>query len=284
MIPPLGLGMKHLRLPLALVFSIVLSAQQIPLQPPPDPASQIPRNPIPSTIKDGFAFAAAGDLIYGRPQVPLNDPEFEKVAKLLRAADVAFANAEMSILDVKSFKGYPAAENGGGTPTGEPAVAQDYKNMGLRMVSRANNHAIDWGVEGLEETARQLDAAGVVHAGSGRSRPASRAAAFLETPRGRVALVATASTFPPMAMAGDSAGESPARPGISVLRTRRIHLVTSGEMTSLRAMAAARRGGAQVSKDAAEITVFGETYRVADKPGFTYEMDRYDHFEVLKAI
>src|SRR5262249_38212256 len=132
--------------------------------------------------------------------------------------------------------------------------------------------------------ARHLDAAGVVHAGSGRSRPAARAPAFLETPRGRVALVATASTFPPMSMAGDSAGESPARPGISVLRTRPIHLVTSGEMTSLRAMAAARRGGSQLSKDVPETTVFGETYRVADKPGFTYEMDRYDHFEVLKAI
>lgn len=41
---------------------------------------------------------------------------------------------------------------------------------GRGYVSLANNHTLDWGVEGLEETVETLERAGVVFAGVGRSR------------------------------------------------------------------------------------------------------------------
>lgn len=253
----------------------------------PDPRSQIPATPIPSTIKDGFTFAAAGDQIGpGRPVGPLKDPEIDKVASILRGADAAFANNEGAIFDLETFKGYPAAENGGGDPVGVAAVAKDLREMGLRMVSKANNHATDWGVEGLQETERVLDAAGIVHAGSGRNRPAARAPAYLETPRGRIALVATASTFTPMSMAGLAEGEAPGRPGISVLRTRRIILATAEEMAAARTLAGPGHGSGRGrgATDTAQVNVAGQTYRLADKPGVTYEMNAYDLYEILKSI
>jgi poly-gamma-glutamate capsule biosynthesis protein CapA/YwtB (metallophosphatase superfamily) len=38
----------------------------------------------------------------------------------------------------------------------------------ISCCSLANNHLLDWGNEGLQETLRTLDAAGIVHAGAGR--------------------------------------------------------------------------------------------------------------------
>ena len=40
---------------------------------------------------------------------------------------------------------------------GEGTLAKDMKAMGVGMVSLANNHATDWGPEGLLESARLLD-------------------------------------------------------------------------------------------------------------------------------
>jgi poly-gamma-glutamate synthesis protein (capsule biosynthesis protein) len=262
---------------------VVAHAQEISAQMNPNPLSQIPRTPIPCTIKDGFTFAAVGDLIGpGRPVGPLKDPEFEQVAKIIRDADVAFANNEGGIFDIEKFKGYPAAQNGGGDPVGVAAVATDLKAMGFDMVSKANNHATDWGIEGLQETERVLDEAGIVHAGSGRDRPSARLAAYLETSHGRIALVSAASTFNPASVAGLAVGEAPGRPGISALRTRCVALVTADEMAVLRSLAA--RYGRPGAADAKQVNILGQVYRLADKAGLTYEMNPYDHYEILQAI
>lgn len=46
-----------------LLLPSLASTQTIGQRTNPDPLSQIPRTSIPTTIKDGFTFAAAGDLI-----------------------------------------------------------------------------------------------------------------------------------------------------------------------------------------------------------------------------
>ena len=61
--------------------------------------------------------------------------------------------------------------------------------MGFTLVSRANNHVLDWGVEGMRETTRHLDDAGIVHAGIGEDRGLAAAPSYLETPKGRIALI-----------------------------------------------------------------------------------------------
>ena len=188
------------------------------------------------------------------------NPQFAEVVKILRAADHGFANQEGSIFDLAAFKGYPAAENGGGNPLAIPAVARDLKNMGIDMVSKPT-------------ITRQI---GAPKDCSKRSeswmRPGSRTQAADEA----------ASTFTPMSIAGAIGSEVPGRPGISVLRTRRITLVTPAEIAALRTIAA--REGRTPASDAKAVTVNGQAYRVSDQPGLTYEMNPYDRFEILKAI
>ena len=60
----------------------------------------------------------------------------------------------------------------------EPAAAKDLAVMGFDVVSRANNHSMDWGVEGMRETTRVLDEAGLVHAGVGENRGDARSGAL----------------------------------------------------------------------------------------------------------
>jgi poly-gamma-glutamate synthesis protein (capsule biosynthesis protein) len=51
---------------------------------------------------------------------------------------------------------------------------------GINAVSLANNHVLDWGYAGLEETIRSLDKAGILHAGAGRNRSGAEAPAVLD--------------------------------------------------------------------------------------------------------
>lgn len=278
-----ALSRRWLGIMAILLAPLGLVAQQPLGRMNPDPRTQLLQKPLPPTISGTLTFAAVGDLLGpGRPVTPLQDPDFASVIHILRSADVAFGNNEGSIFDLRTFKGYPAAQNGGGNPLADAAVARDLKVMGFDIVSKANNHATDWGQEGLDETNRVLDEAGILHVGSGRNRPEARAAVYFETPHGRIAMVATASTFNPASVAGLAQGETPGRPGISVLRTNRINLVTAEEMAALRAMAASR--GTRVAPDAKQLNLFGQTYRLADKPGLTYEMNPYDQYEIIKAI
>jgi len=280
---------RMLRLPgrvFTMMASVALSGwangQTQPIVAQPDPSTQNPSVALPSSVKDGFRFAAVGDLVGPQqPQTPLRDAEFAKVTQLLKDADVAFADETGSIFDIESFEGYPAPDSGG-TLLAVTGVARDLRDMGLNVVSKANNHATDWGIEGLRETERALDEASVAHAGSGRNRAAARAPIFLATPHGRIALLATASTFATSAVAGQPEGQTLGRPGISVIRTQKIVLVTAAEMVGLRAIAAAHGSSTRGSEQ--QLKLFGQTYRVADKVGITYEVNSHDRSEILTAI
>src|ERR1043165_1196105 len=163
---------------------VVMLAQQ-----PPD---QIPRDPqreLAMSVADGFTVAAVGDCIIARPVS--QTPGFAPVARIVHDADVAFGNFEgMGII-------------------GAPAVAKDLKAIGFDVMSRANNHATDWGLEGMRQTNRALDEAGIVHAGVGEHRAAARAARFFDTDKGRVALISIASTFTPLSRSAPPVGEAP---------------------------------------------------------------------------
>ena len=101
-----------------------------------------------ASVKDGFTFAAGGDLLgpySGRLLV--EDPQIAPVAKIFQGADAGFANLEGNLFDSAIFTGYPAAENGGfeqggvgSGPVLPKALATELKRAGITMLSTANNH------------------------------------------------------------------------------------------------------------------------------------------------
>jgi poly-gamma-glutamate synthesis protein (capsule biosynthesis protein) len=258
----------------------------------PGPGANAPSNepedflrtpPKPASVKGDFTLVTIGDLLYSHPVADRQDPEMQKVFQLIRKGDVTIGNREGVIFDMQTFKGHGAD---GGLLWGEPSVAKDMKAIGVTMVSVANNHSTDWGYEGLKESDRLLDEAGIIHAGGGDNLDTARAAAFLDTPKGRVALVSTASSFKPDASASNAFDGAPARGGISILRTRKVNLVTADQMAMIRRLATDRASPLAPAPraDARDVMLGEEIYRQSDKPGLTYEMDLYDHAGLLKAI
>ena len=250
----------------------------------PNRAPAVPR----TNVTDGFTVSAVGDLILVRPESMRIDAGFDNALRLLKGSDIVFGNFEGTAADLKTFKGHPQAESGGSWFLYSPEVPRDLKSMGFSLVSHANNHATDWGVEGMMETDRLLDQAGIMHAGTGEDRSAARAARYLETPKGRIALVATTASFTPMSQAAPPAGEAPGRPGVSVLRTKRYVRVTADEMQALRSIHDRQpKGSLPVSLEKEkpnDLDLFGTRYRSSNLPGFDYEMNPADLEQVLKSI
>ena len=254
-----------------------------------DPAMFDARRPVDRELEthvpDGFTVAAVGDLIISRPlsQYAATLPAFKALLDLLRRDNVVYGNLETAIFDPRSFSGSPYSWDGDWTNAALPAVARDLKAMGFNLVSRANNHALDWGPEGMRETSRWLDDAGIVYAGIGEYRGQARAPAYLETSAGRVALVSIASTFRPTTDALPSHGTTPGRPGINPLH------VTSVVNLPARAMRAAAEINCALNSRACalstdEITLFGSTLREGEFAGYTYTMDSEDLAEIYRSI
>ncbi|MBI1198610.1 MAG: hypothetical protein GC203_12165 [Phenylobacterium sp.] len=268
---------------LLLAAAASATAQSLPAKPSNEPEDFLKAPPKPASLKGRFSLVTVGDLLYSHPMAERDDPALQKVIELIRSGDVTIANREGPTLDISDGRrtGY-----GDGLLWAEPSLAQDEKAMGIDMVSIANNHSTDWGGEGMLETIRLHEQAGVVTAGGGANLQAARRAGILATPKGRVALVSTASTFKANAGANDAFGEVGARPGISLLRTRTIHLVTAAQFATIRTLATELASPLKPAPavDATEIVYEGETYRPADKPGLKYEMELYDHAGLLKAV
>ena len=144
-----------------------------------------------------------------------------------------FGNLETSILDVREFEGYPdsGAEDWG--LTGLPAVAEDLVEMGFDLLSRANNHALDWGIAGMRETSRWLDEAELVHAGTGENRGLARAPQYYESDKGRIGLVSMVSTYKASSAATPALGSTSGRPGVNALRVARFTTVPPEAMSAL---------------------------------------------------
>jgi poly-gamma-glutamate capsule biosynthesis protein CapA/YwtB (metallophosphatase superfamily) len=237
-------------------------------------------------VADGFTFAAGGDIISPRPFDLARDSAIARVAALFQQADLGFANQEGAIFDVAGFKGSPAAENGGGTPVSPPQLARDLKSMGISIVSKANNHATDWGGGGLMATLSALAAAGIVQAGSGPGLSEARAPGYVETRRGTAALISVASTFPPMSVAGPPVTNSgitlAARPGISALHVRLVRCIVPENFTALRRIA----GGAAYAIPGRddEVRLGDVLFRKSESAGLTWEMLPADETAVLASV
>ncbi|WP_410010524.1 CapA family protein [Phyllobacterium zundukense] len=239
---------------------------------------------VSTNVADGFTLVAVGDLIVSRAITKNNHPGFGEVAELLQGVDVTFGNLETNIFDSRYFTGSPQAEYGGAYHVSLPVVGPALKAMGFNIVSYANNHTFDWGVEGMRETCRALDQNEIIHAGVGENLSQAGAARFVESPRGRVALVSFATTFTPMSRACDPAGEAPGRPGLNALRLARSVVVAPHMLVSLREIRDSLPNyvGDHAEDDLVELA--GVTYKAGGQAGYSYEPHSGDVAHILRNL
>ena len=238
-----------------------------------------------TTIGDGFTIAAVGDLIMAFPASRLADPAHQAAFDVVRGADVGFGNMESTILDAATWDGDFA-----GPFVGTPDVAEDIKNLGFDIVARSNNHSGEYGIEGLFDTNARLARAGVVSAGSGDSYWAARAPRFVTTGKGRVGLVATASSFAASAVADPGRGEWTGRGGASALRTTRWWVVPPSMWSAVTTIREAFPTGGSLYAPQGEtddrLTILGRRFRKeqVDGPRWSYDIDERDLQDVLAMV
>lgn len=158
---------------------------------------------------------AVGDIYIGKALRAQADPGFAAAVRALRACDVRFANLEVQLLQRPTA----AAAQAPGAWAGAPAALGDELAwLGINVVSTANNHAGDYGADGLRQTEETLCRLGIRYAGTGADLAQARRHTVIDTPGGRVAVLAVSSSHPDHARAGRRRPDAPGRPGVSPLR------------------------------------------------------------------
>ena len=109
---------------------------------------------------------------------------FTDVIDVIKTADRFIVNLECALTH---------AENGikkfGPCLKADPKCAQTLKELGVTDVALSNNHVFDFGVQGLKDTMKALDEAGLPYTGVGENDVDSRKIYYIEQEGKKIALV-----------------------------------------------------------------------------------------------
>ena len=161
--------------------------------------------------------AITGESLITQGLSMFREERFLGLRDLLLSADVRFTNLEVLL---NNYEDSPAYLSGGTYMRCDPRFAKDLEWLGLNLIACANNHAFDFGENGVLTNIRYLDEAGLVHSGTGRHLAEATAPGYLNTPNGRVALVSATSPtggVSIMARAGEQRRDFIGRPGANVI-------------------------------------------------------------------
>jgi poly-gamma-glutamate capsule biosynthesis protein CapA/YwtB (metallophosphatase superfamily) len=142
-----------------------------------------------------------------RSDIRETSPATVPVIQELLKGDVLFTNLEAAVAQ----KGETVQEGRGFlTP---PEALDALKTSGFNLLALSGNHAFDLNVKGIQNTIREADSRNIFHAGTGNNLVEAAAPAYLHTPKGTIALVASASGL--ITPGGSATAE---RPGVNELR------------------------------------------------------------------
>jgi poly-gamma-glutamate synthesis protein (capsule biosynthesis protein) len=151
--------------------------------------------------------ALAGDTMLGRQvaeAIARGAALFDDdVLEITRAADLFVLNLECCISERGARWPDPRKPFFFRAP---PAAVTILRRLGVDCVTLANNHALDYGPDALEDTFDHLRAAGIPWVGAGRTRPEARAAVVLEASGLRVGVLGCSDHPADFAAGADSPG------------------------------------------------------------------------------
>jgi len=231
-----------------------------------------------------LTFTLAGDAIITRKLSVYDEPEFLEIRDLMRGGTAAFVNAEMLFLNYDEPEVIPSSQSGGTYMRAQPQLAEELVWMGVDLVSTANNHSLDYGYGGLRANNYWLEKAGLVAAGTGESLAEARAPQYLETPGGRVALLAVSSSFVDFNRAGPQRKDMRGRPGLSPIRVVTTYQVPNDRFQQLVQLRSDLGIGGGRAPTSDEIQLFGSTFRRSDSHRATSVVNPEDLEEMTAAV
>ena len=192
-------------------LAFLLSACATPPEPaapedtaPAAPAVTTPVAPTPPRI----TLVAVGDIMMGGTAAPEfrklgYDYAYEQVRPWLTGADIALGNLEGPL----TTRGELLVEKKYRFRSPPEKVAPALVNAGFDVLSLANNHSLDWGVTGMQDTREALRRHGLHSIGAGNNATEARAPVIIERQGIKLAFLAYTLTFP------EEFWATPGRPG-----------------------------------------------------------------------
>lgn len=162
--------------------------------PPPSPTGESPPR---VAAAPEFRVAAVGDIMLGGTAAPElqkfgYDYPFEQVRSVLKQAQIVFGNLEGPLTD----GGEPMQDKKYVFQSPPDQVAPALARAGFNVVSLANNHSMDYGFQGLEDTRAALEKNGIQPVGAGKNLAQARAPVYMKAGGATVAFLAYSLTFP----------------------------------------------------------------------------------------
>ncbi len=156
----------------------------------------IPAAPVSLRAAGEISIVLLGDYLPAASAAPVirrrgYSYTFGGVRDTLQESDIIFLNLETPL----SNGGKPHEKKKYVFRAG-PEAAQAMRSVGVRVVSLANNHTMDYGPDALDDTLKSLRSAGIAHVGAGKTlNEASMPAAF-RIRNINTAFLAFSNTFP----------------------------------------------------------------------------------------
>ena len=229
-----------------------------------------------------FRLVLAGDTNLHQRISIYDDPAFLKFYQRIRTADASFLNLESQI-QPDPYPGPGAAWSGGIYLYSPEWLLDEFKWAGFNLIAVANNHAFDYGADGLRASLGALHKAGLVYAGAGDNLALARAPGYLDTKHGRVALLSICSTLLPGSQASEQRPDLRGRFGLNPLRFTTTYTVEPETLEVLRKVAAIGRPRA-AANDSGTLTFANAQYKAGDKPAVHTEADPGDLAGLLASV
>jgi poly-gamma-glutamate capsule biosynthesis protein CapA/YwtB (metallophosphatase superfamily) len=153
-----------------------------------------------------YTLIATGDFFIHRAVVRPEAPNLDQLWEMFHAADHVIANLE------GVFTRSQARADKLLVSFADPELAPELKRCGIDLVSIANNHGADFGLQGLTDTIEAVRSAGIAIIGGGRNEEEATRPAVLEAAGRRIGFLAFGSALSAGASAeGDRWGLSAIR-------------------------------------------------------------------------
>jgi poly-gamma-glutamate synthesis protein (capsule biosynthesis protein) len=179
-----------------------------------------------------ISMALTGESLITRSLSLFTEEGFLKVIDLLNDADVSFTNAEMLFHD---YEGCPGIEHPGTWMRAEPSMIGELQWAGFDIAACAMNHAYDYGETGVLVNIANFEAYGLPHAGTGANLALARAPAYVDTAKGRVALLAACDHL--QVPGGEAVNQRPdmkGKPGVNFIHVEEAFTVDQASMNDLK--------------------------------------------------
>lgn len=121
-----------------------------------------------------IVLTAVGDAIWTHKLSTNNGAGLQSLFGVMRSSDIAYLNLEQAFAD----RGFPMPNKD--IVRAETSIIDEFVWAGADIVSVANNHAMDYGLDGLETTLQTLDSSGIKYSGAGRNLAESLRPTFIE--------------------------------------------------------------------------------------------------------